>query len=286
MADMTTWTVVKVLTWAAADFKKRGLAMPRLEAEMLLSHVLGCRRLDLYTGFDRPLVETELSAYKETISRRRAGESAAYITGRKEFWSLDFEVDRRVLVPRPETEILVEAVLSRAPESGRFLDLGTGSGCIAASLASERPEITVDAVDVSKDACQIAVRNIEKHGLSDRVRVIEGDLFEPLPPDSNYVAIVANPPYVIDTEIEHLDPEVQMEPRLALAGGPDGLDIIRRIISGVPNFLEPNGWLIMEIDPRQTDELIHGIGLTSLRTEGEVIRDLAGRDRVVAWQIC
>ncbi len=282
---MSTWTTVKVLTWATSDFKKRGFHRPRLEAEVLLSHVLHCGRLDLYTGFDRPLVEAELSKYREMISRRRDGEPAAYITGHKEFWSLDFEVDSQVLVPRPDTEILVEAALERTQKSGRILDLGTGSGCIAVAMASERPNIIIDAVDISKGACRIAQSNAQKHGVENRVQIIEGDLFEPLPPNSAYMAIVANPPYIPNAEIEHLDQEVQKEPYLALAGGPDGLSIIRRIISEAPGFLEPNGWLIIEIDPRQKSELIHNVGLASLGAKGRIIRDLAGHDRVIAWQV-
>ncbi len=282
---MTTWTTVKVLDWAAADFAKRAFERPRFEAEVLLAHVLDCRRLDLYTGFDRPLANDELTAYRETISRRRAGEPAAYVTGEKEFWSLEFEVDCHVLVPRPETETLVEAVLDRVSDAGRILDLGTGSGCIATALASERPEAEVDAVDVSKEACEVARRNIERHGLSDRVSVIEGDLFEPIPSGRTYSVIAANPPYVPENEIDGLDVEVRKEPRRALAAGSDGLDVIRRIVSEAPRFLEPNGWLFLEIDPRQTEELTDEIGPAVLGVKGEVIRDLAGRERVVAWQI-
>lgn len=282
---MTSWTTGKVLNWAATDFKKRALPSPRLEAEVLLAHVLGCQRLELYTHFDRPLMETELSAYREAIARRRSGEPTAYVVGKKEFWSLEFEVDPRVLVPRPETETLVEAVLKRIPESGLVLDLCTGSGCVAVALASERPHLSIDAVDISGDACDVARQNIGNHGLSSRIQVMEGDLFEPLPSDRRYTAIVANPPYVPEEELALLAPEVQTEPEIALAGGRDGLDVVRRILSGALSFIEPAGWIVMEVDPRQVDELIQHVAPKILGVEGDAICDLSGRKRIVFWQV-
>ncbi len=281
---MVSWTTGKVLTWAASDFKEREIDSPRLEAELLLATVLECSRIHLYTGFDRPLVQDELAAYREMIKRRRNGEPSAYLTGSKEFWSLEFEVDSRVLVPRPETETLVEAALQRLPETGRILDLCTGSGCVAISLASERQNWIVDAVDISKDACVVARRNAERHNLSDRVRIMEGDLFESIPSSRRYAAIVANPPYVQDDAIAGLAPEVQNEPHLALAGGSDGLDVIRCIIEACSTFLEPRGWLLVEIDPRQADELLNHLGPSVFKNKGEVISDLAGHARIIAWQ--
>ncbi len=282
---MTTWTTGKVLDWAASDFKKREFDKPRLEAEVLLAHVLDCRRLDLYTGFDRPLVERELGSYRQAIARRRSGDPVAYITGHREFWSLDFIVDERVLVPRPETEILVEATLERAPERGRILEIGTGSGCIAVALASERPELEIDAVDISPDACEVAKLNIEHHALSDRVCVFNGDLFKPLPKGHTYSTIVSNPPYVPDTDYSGLSDEVKKEPRLALLAGSDGLDLIRRILDAAKTYLTPRGWLLIEIDPRQTDVLLNQIGPSALEADGEIICDLAGLERIVAWQM-
>jgi len=278
----TIWTAGKVLGWAAKDFRERGVPTPRLEAELLLAHVLGCRRLDLYTEHDRPLDTDELTAYREAIARRRRGEPAAYVTGAREFWSLELEIDEHVLVPRPETEILVQACLERLAGDAA-LDLGTGSGCVAVALASERDDLRVDAVDVSPAACEVARRNAERHGLADRITVLEGNLFDPVPDGSRYAAIVTNPPYVIGAEIDTLSAEVRREPRLALDGGADGLEVIRRILDRAPEFLEPGGWLLTELDPRQAATVARELGPAALGVEGEIIGDLTGRDRVVAF---
>jgi release factor glutamine methyltransferase len=281
---MNSWTLGKVLLWASRDFGDRGIDRPRFEAEVLLAHALGLGRLDLYTGFDRPMEKRELQAYREMIVRRRQGEPVAYITGQKEFWSLDFQVDHRVLIPRPETELLVESVLERAPEGGRVLDLCTGSGCVAVALASERPELLVDAVDISADALCVAQENVARYGLKERVRLIEGDLFEPLETGIRYAVITANPPYVTSAEMATLQNEVQKEPRLALCGGDDGLDVIRRIISAAPAYLKPGGTLILEVASRQTALLLNDIGPAAFQSEGVVFQDLTGEDRVVIWQ--
>jgi release factor glutamine methyltransferase len=280
----TIWTTGKVLLWATVDFRERGVALPRLEAELLLSHVLGCRRLDLYTDHDRPLDPAELVSFRQVVTRRRRGEPAAYIRGTREFWSLDIGVTPDVLVPRPETEVLVQACLERVDE-GRVLDLGTGSGCIAVALASERPELTIHATDVSAPACAVARANVERHGLEDRVEIFEGDLFDAVPQGARYTAIVSNPPYVADGELEALDAEVRCEPRTALAGGPDGLDVIRRILAGAPDHLEPGGLLLMEIDPRQAAAVIRSLGPQYLGVTGETITDLSGRERVAVFRL-
>lgn len=282
---MSSWTTGKVLQWAASDFKKRGIESPRLEAEVLLSSVLCCSRIDLYTGFDRPLLEDELAAYRQTITRRRNGEPSAYITGSKEFWSLDFEVGPSVLIPRPDTETLVSAAVERTAEDGRVLDLGTGSGCVAIAIAVELKQARIHAVDISEPACRLAQRNVDRHGLSERVTVLHGDLYAPLPEDARYSAIVSNPPYIPAYEIANLDAEVRNEPRMALDGGADGLDVIRRIVAEAPRHLEPHGWLLLEIDPRQADELIDRVGREVLGVRGEPLLDLAGRKRVVAWRV-
>ena len=278
------WTAGKVLGWAATDFRERGVPTPRLEAEVLLAHVLGCRRLDLYTDYERPLDARELRQYREAIARRRRGEPAAYLIGVKEFWSLEIEVSEDVLVPRPESEILVEACLDRV-SSGAVLDLGTGSGCLAVALAREGDGLSVHAVDVSPAACDVARRNVERHGLGERVTVFTGDLYDAIPAGERYEAIVTNPPYVIDEEIAILADEVRCEPRLALAGGADGLDVIRRIIQGAPQHLKPSGWLLTELDPRQAATVATDLGPTALGVAGEIIKDLSGRDRVVAFQL-
>jgi release factor glutamine methyltransferase len=245
--------------------------------------VLKVSRLSLYTGFDQPLEDAELGAFKQVIIRRRNGEPLAYITGEKEFWSLSFEVNPHVLIPRPDTETLVEAALKRMGKEGRALDLCTGTGCIAAALAHEKQEWTVDAVELSKEAALTATRNIERLNLQDRVRILLGDLFSQVEGES-YDLISANPPYVRDGDIAGLQVEVKKEPRSALAGGPDGLDIIRRIVEQAPGFLKPGASLLIEIDPGQADVLLSDIGPRFFETPGEVVLDLSHTPRVAIFK--
>ncbi len=278
------WTVKSVLDWATGDFAVREMESPRLEAELLLSTVLSCERIKLYTEFDRPLQQAELSSYREMIARRRKGEPAAYITGLKEFWSLEFEVGPSVLVPRPDTETLVQAALDRGVGL-RLLDLCTGSGCVGQALASEAAGLRVEATDLSSAACEVARRNAHKHDMSQRVTILEGDLFGPLEKGALYDTIVSNPPYVIDEEIAQLSPEVRSEPMMALAGGNDGLDVVRRILAGAPEFLAPGGSLLLEIDPRQATVVAEDLGRDAIGRDGEIVKDMAGRDRVVAFTV-
>lgn len=284
---MKIWTTQKVLAFAVEDFKKRGIASPRLEAEVLLSHVLRCPRLQLYTEFDRPLVEEELNLYRNAITRRRQGEPSAYIIGKKEFWSLDFQVNPSVLIPRPETEILVEQALARIEGEARVLDLCTGTGCIAIAIAQERPNVYIDAVDISAEACRIAEQNAAHHGVMGRITILQGDLFQPLSRSEKYHVITANPPYVRDDEFDNLSQEVQREPRIALFAGPDGLDVVRAIINEAPAYLRPGGTLLMEVDPRQIPEIIENIGKPALgeHSRCEIIQDLSGKERILAWRI-
>ncbi|MDJ0762272.1 MAG: peptide chain release factor N(5)-glutamine methyltransferase [Myxococcota bacterium] len=281
---MTTWTIKDVLEWAAADFKKRSYDHPRLEAEVLLAHVLSIPRINLYTEFDRPLIEEERTAYRNAILRRQTGEPAAYIVGHKEFWSLDFDVTSHVLVPRPETELLVATALKIAIPTGPFLDLCTGSGCVAIALASECRKAEIDAVDISPQACEVARRNALRHQVEARVTVFEGDLFAPLPMGRTYAAITANPPYVRNSDMAALAPEVLQEPDIALAGGTDGLDVTRRIVANAPSRLMPGGALIVEIDPRQATALLNEVGPNHFNAKGELLRDLAGQARAIIWQ--
>jgi len=283
MSARKQWTAGTVLAWAATDFRERGFDRPRLEAELLLAHALRCSRLELYTGHDRPLIAAELAAFREAISRRRAGEPSAYITGTKGFWSIDLAVGPDVLVPRPETELLVEAFLERS-DAERVLDLCCGSGCVGLALLRERPGMAVEAVDLSAAACAVARRNAEALGLAQRFSVFEGDLFAPLPAGTRYGAIVSNPPYVADGEIAGLPPEVRREPRLALAGGADGLDVIRRILGEAPRWLAPGGYLLIEMDPRQTREAAGTLGPSLFGAAGEILRDLAGLERGVVFE--
>ncbi len=276
-----TWTIRKVLTWTTQHFEKRQVDAPRLTAEILLSHVLKLGRVKLYVDLDRPLSKDELAAYKALIARRLAGEPTQYLTGLKEFYNRAFKVDARVLIPRPETELLVEACLRALPKDApsRALDVCTGSGCIAISLAAERPQATVVATDLSPDACALAKENAEALKVSERVTVLQGDLFSPLPPDARFQVVVSNPPYIASGDIPGLSAEVRREPMLALDGGKDGLVAVRRVVKEARRWLEPGGLLAMEIGEDQGPavlELLRAAGYADARVE----KDLERRERM------
>ena len=275
------WTLRKVLTWTTQHFEKRGIDAPRLTTEVLLAHVLKTSRVRLYVDLDRPLEKTELGAFRALIERRLAGEPTQYLTGVREFYNRPFKVDARVLIPRPETELLVEAALHRLPRDapGRALDVCTGSGCIAISLAAERPQATVLATDLSPDACALATENAQTLGVGERVKVLQGNLYAPLPPDARFDVVVSNPPYIATGEIPGLSAEVRREPRLALDGGPDGLGLLRRVIDGARRHLNPGGLLAMEIGETQgaaVRALLQAAGYEDARVD----KDLERRDRL------
>jgi release factor glutamine methyltransferase len=275
------WTIRKLLTWTTQHFEKREVDAPRLTAEMLLAHVLKTTRVRLYVDIDRPLDKAELTAYRTLIERRLAGEPTQYLTGVREFYNRSFKVDPRVLIPRPETELLVEAALHALPKDapGTALDVCTGSGCIAISLAAERPQATVFATDLSPDACTLARENAQALGVAERVTVLHGDLYAPLPPDARFDVVVSNPPYIASREIPTLSAEVRREPHMALDGGPDGLVLIRKVIEGARRVLKPGGLLAMEIGETQgaaLKALLQAAGFDDARVE----KDLERRDRL------
>lgn len=276
-----TWTIRKVLTWTTQHFEKREVDAPRLTAEVLLAHVLKTTRVRLYVDLDRPLDKAELTAFRALLERRMAGEPTQYLTGVREFYNRPFKVDPRVLIPRPETELLVEAALHGLPRDtpGTALDVCTGSGCIAISLAAERPQATVLATDLSPDACALARENAQALGVADRVGVLHGDLYAPLPPDACFDVVVSNPPYIASGEIPSLSAEVRREPLLALDGGPDGLVLIRKVIEGARRVLKPGGLLAMEIGETQgaaLKALLQAAGFEDARVE----KDLERRERL------
>jgi release factor glutamine methyltransferase len=279
------WTILEVLKWTTARFAERGLTSPRLDAELLAADALGMTRVALYTQFDRPLEAGELAALRQRVQRRQAGEPVAYITGHKEFWSLDLLVDGRVLVPRPDTETVVEEALARLPAGApaRIADVATGSGAIALALGKERPDAVVVATDLSAAALAVAAANAERLGQTPRL--LPGDLLAPLLPlveaEGPFDVVTANLPYVPSAEIPTLTAEVQSEPRLALDGGDDGLAIVRRLVGTVAAVLRPGGAVVMEIGAGQAAEvmaLCRAVGLVEPRTR----RDLGGVERVVA----
>jgi release factor glutamine methyltransferase len=278
-----SWTILEVLQWTAARFQERGLGSPRLDAELLAAHAFGLSRVQLYTQFDRPLLGPELASFRELVKRRQGGEPVAYLTGHKEFWSLDLLVDPRVLIPRPDTETAVEEALERlkesAPAAPRIADVGTGSGALALALKKTRPEATVYASDLSADALAVARANAERLGLE--ITFLQGSLGEPLRALEKLDLITANLPYVRAGDIPSLAPEVRSEPLLALDGGADGLDLVRALVTAAPALLAPGGALVLEIGQGQAEDtagLCRAAGLEDVRTRA----DLGGIDRVVS----
>lgn len=277
------WTILKVLQWTMEYFRDKGLEQPRADAEVLLAHVLGWERVQLYLNYDKPLSSEELTLFRGFIRRRAAYEPAQYITGKQEFWSLDFEVTPAVLIPRPETEMLVEKALEIAGDKPSFvLDLGTGSGAIAVALAHERSGIKVIAADKSWPAIEVARKNALRNGVADRVCFMVMDLFEAMEGRQSFDLIVSNPPYVSDAEILDLAPEIaNYEPRSALrGGGKRGLALIRKILQEFGAHLKPGGSLLIEIGLGQAEILEEGIS-RDLAGSFEFIRDYSGVKRVL-----
>ncbi len=276
-----SWTTRRVLGWTASHFEKHGVDAPRLTAEVLLAHVLSVDRVRLYIDLDRPLTIEERAAYRALIERRSSGEPTQYLTGVKEFYNRRFQVDPRVLIPRPETELLVEAVLRSVAQDSpsRVLDLCTGSGCIAVTVAAERPSASVWATDISEGACEVARANAESLKVGSRVTVLLGDLFLPVPAAARFDAIVSNPPYVRSDVVPTLSREVQKEPRLALDGGPDGLSVVRRIAKEARGRLKPGGLLALEISEGQGND-VKALLTESGYEQVQIQADLARLDRL------
>jgi release factor glutamine methyltransferase len=242
------WTPLGVLDWTTQRFTEAGITAARLEAQILLAHVLGCTRMQLYTGFDKPLADAELASYRGLIKRRLAGEPVSYLVGETEFWGLPFHVEPSVLVPRPDTETVIEVARAARPDRAapcRILDLCTGSGVIAVSLAREYPAAQVVATELSPAAAALARRNAARNAVADRVDVREGDLFAPVRGE-RFDLITANPPYIASPVIPTLSPEVRREPVIALDGGPDGLAFYDRICAEAREHLVPGGAIVLE----------------------------------------
>lgn len=275
------WTIRRVLEWTRGHFEKQQVDEPRLTSEILLGHVLNVARVKLYMDLDRPLSKDELSTYRGLIQRRLGGEPTQYLVGFKEFYGRRFFVDARVLIPRSETELLVEAALRDVPKEtpSRVLDVCTGSGCVAISIAAERPQASVWAVELMPGAMEVAKKNAEALQVDGRVTFFAGDLLAPLPEGAKFDVIVSNPPYVKAGDIPTLQKEVRAEPKEALDGGADGLRLIDRLITEALPRLKSGGLLAMEIGEDQGNavkELLTRAGGHDVRIE----KDLARHDRL------
>jgi release factor glutamine methyltransferase len=279
------WTIGSLVKWATSDFRARGIENPRLDAELLVAHALKIDRMRVILDSARPLEGAELAQLRDLVKRRRAFEPIAYLRGEREFYGLVFRVDKRVLVPRPDTETLVDAALGRSAHVSmamRQLDLCTGSGCVAIAMARQRPTAQVWASDVSPDALAVARENALRLGAYN-VAFVEADLFGAFA-GKRFDVITANPPYIPTAEVATLMPDVRdHEPKLALDGGEDGLDLVRRIVEGAPEHLEEGGVLAMEIGAGEapaTVALFEARGLVDVR----VHRDIARIERVVSGE--
>jgi release factor glutamine methyltransferase len=278
------WNIKKLLMWTTNFFQSKGLESPRFEAELLLGHSLSMPRVMLYAHHDRPVDADELTAYRALVKRRAAREPIAYITGKRGFWTIELKTDRRALIPRPETELVVERALALLPadQPANVLDIGTGTGAIALSIAGERPLATLVATDLSADALALARENAEALGLSDRVNLVQSDLLKQLDGQATGLdLIVSNPPYIGTSEQADLMPEVRdWEPASALFSGVDGLDIIRELAVQAHGALRAGGHLLCEIGYQQgpaVKEIFERAGFE----EVTIFKDLQRHDRVV-----
>ena len=285
------WTIKRVLDWTCGYLERKGDEHPRLSAEWLLAAVTGLSRVELYVNFDKPLEAAELDEMHAAIERRAAGEPLQYVTGEMPFRHIVLRCERGVLIPRPETEVLVDAVLegvdaaSAGEKDVRVLEVGTGTGCVALSLASERPGTRVVATDLSERAIALATRNREALGLEETVDIVECDLASGVDPElmGTFSVLVSNPPYIPTRVLcEEVPPEVRdFEPELALDGGPDGLDVFRRLLDLAPVALAPGGMLAVELYEGSLEDAVALVSERDGWAAVEVREDLTRRPRVL-----
>ncbi len=288
-ASSDVWTVARVLRWAAEDLARRGRSdSPRLDAELLLSHAIGLNRVQLIVDSARPLAAEELARYRELMVRRRRSEPIAYILGEREFYGLRFSVNRHVLIPRPDTETLVNVALERTRGRhlhGRAIDVCTGSGCVAIAFAKERPTWQVTGTDISEEALAVARHNALRLGTIWNLDFRLSDLLADVGAEPCFDLIMANPPYVPDAEIPTLSADVKNhEPHGALRGGPDGLSLIRRLVKAAPPLLAPGGVLAIEVGAGQAERVAKGLkayGFSEVQQE----RDYGSIERIVSGRV-
>lgn len=284
MGPEDVWTIGRLLAWTADFLKRKGSDSPRLDAEVMLAHVLGYERVQLYTHFEDVVGDRARGEYRDLVRRRSEGAPVAYLVGRKEFYSLRFDVTPAVLIPRPETEFLVMEFLAAVKEieGPTAVDVGTGSGCIAVACAKHKPGARFAAIDASAEALAVARRNADRHAVADRIEFLEGDFLAPVAGRAAVDLIVSNPPYIATAEVESLDPTVRdFEPRLALDGGADGLDAYRRIVAQAPPLLKSGGRLILEIGFDQEAGVSALIEASPDLRFTAAVRDLQGHPRII-----
>jgi release factor glutamine methyltransferase len=279
------WTIIELINETTGYFKKKGIESARLEAELLLANCLAIERIQLYIAFERPVSEEELSRFRETVRRRAAGEPAAYLTGYREFWSLKIRVQKGVLIPRPETELLVEEaikLLKPRDQEMAILELGTGSGAIAVALAKEIKNSVIYAADISAAALVVARSNIEEQGLQERIRLVCGNGPAPFKKGAQFDLIISNPPYICSRDIRMLAPEIKdHEPLQALDGGEDGLAFYRQWISQMPPLLRSGGCVVFEIGAEQAAAVSQLFRDAEEFTDIAIKKDYAGHSRAV-----
>ena len=273
-------TIGELINLSAGYLEGKGCSSPRLDAELLLGHVLGLARLDLYLNFDKPLNGHEVEEYRNLIGRRGQRNPVAYLTGEREFYKIPLRVNDHVLIPRPETEFVVEKVLEYADLKGpcNILELGTGSGAIAIALVCQDPNIHVTAVDISPGALEVAEDNAKRLEVDNQIDFLRSDLYSAV--TGTYSIICSNPPYIRHEDLQALPPEVSAEPLHALDGGVDGLDFYRRIMNQAASFLEQPGFVVLEIGWDQA-VAVRRIGEEAGFSWIETVKDYAGQDRVV-----
>lgn len=287
------WTVLRLLQWTTEFFKKRGSESPRLDAEVLLAEARGCSRIELYTAFNSEPPEEVREAFREMVRRRADGTPVAYLVGHKEFYSIDLRVTEATLIPRPETEhLVIEAVdrgkemLARNPDQTlRILDVGTGTGAIAIAVAKNLPKSELTAIDISVDALEIARYNVNKYELGDRIRLLNGNLLDPVREEAPFDILCSNPPYISQAEYDALAPGVRnYEPKQALLAGPTGTELIATLIDEGVNKINSGGWLILELSPMIAEQSAELVRKSGHYHSPRLIKDLAGHARILSAQ--
>ncbi len=285
------WTVLRVLDWTQKYLREKTIPNPRLESELLLSHILGFDRVGLYLNYDMALSPGELKRFRGVIERRVKGEPLQYITGYQEFWSIRFKVGPPVLIPRPETEILVEETLrlidSESWQEPRIVEVGTGCGALAISIAQSLPSTKVVATDISWEAIALARENAIAQNVASRMSFVQGDglSFVRSPAEGVFDLIISNPPYIKRGDIDNLQPEIRdHEPRLAIDGGAEGLDFYRKLLRDVPPRFRKGGWLVLEIGADQGSDVLDLIEQTGAFKRSRIISDYSGSARAVIAQ--